>query len=248
MLEAIARRLPSGCCQQNTRIEAVHREAGGGWQLSVSAAGTSSRERFDAVIVACPAPQAARILAAEHALLSAELAAIPYAGTNVIVQGYRREQFRRWVQGFGFVVPRVAGRRILSTSFSSEKYAGRAPEDCVLTRTFVGGACQPELLGLRDAELESLVAEELGELLGLEGAPQRSLVVRWQGVMPQYHVGHLERIARIDAFAAEMPGLELAGNAYRGVGIPQCVASGEGAAGRTLEYLTKTSSATPHRA
>jgi protoporphyrinogen/coproporphyrinogen III oxidase len=101
-------------------------------------------------------------------------------------------------------------------------------------RVFIGGALQPELLKLSDDQLQRLVRDELAELLGARGQPDFAIVVRWAGVMPQYHVGHLDRVARIESRVEKLPGLQLAGNAYHGVGIPHCIHSGERAAERSF--------------
>jgi oxygen-dependent protoporphyrinogen oxidase len=117
------------------------------------------------------------------------------------------------------------------------KFHGRAPDGKVLIRVFLGGALQPDMLELRDDELRRIAEEELRDLLGISGSPCLSLAFRWPAVMPQYHVGHLERLARINSAIAKLPGLALAGNAYEGVGIPQCIRSGEAAAERVVARL-----------
>jgi oxygen-dependent protoporphyrinogen oxidase len=113
---------------------------------------------------------------------------------------------------------------------ASVKFAGRAPDGKVLLRVFVGGALQPELNELDDAETEKLVRRELADLLGVSGEPEFVMINRWQGVMPQYHVGHLNLVAKIDAAAQAVGHFALAGNAYHGVGIPFCVRDGQRAA------------------
>jgi oxygen-dependent protoporphyrinogen oxidase len=118
---------------------------------------------------------------------------------------------------------------------ASVKFPGRAPEGKVLLRVFVGGALQPELAELPDADLRRIVLRELRELIELSGEPEFFEVARWQGRMPQYHVGHLDLVRRIEERAATLPHFALAGNAYRGVGIPFCVRSGEQAA----EHIAK---------
>ena len=132
-------------------------------------------------------------------------------------------------------MPLVEKRPIIATSFSSIKFAGRAPEGEVLLRTFVGGACQPELLQQSDQQLTELTMDQLGELIGLTGTPRLATCTRWNNKMPQYHLGHVERVERIEQCLAALPGIELAGNAYRGVGLPACVQSGEQAAERLLD-------------
>jgi oxygen-dependent protoporphyrinogen oxidase len=168
------------------------------------------------------------------------LAAIEYTGCAVICAAYRRDQIGNLPAGFGFVVPVIEHRRIIAASFASEKFAHRSSEDQVVVRVFVGGALQPQLLDMPDAELMQLAHQELGSLLGISGSPLWTAVAKWPGSMPQYHVGHLARVAQIEARAAALPGLELAGNAYHGVGIPQCVHSGEAAAERLVAHVAQS--------
>jgi oxygen-dependent protoporphyrinogen oxidase len=191
-------------------------------------------DHFDAVIVATPAPRAAQIVESFDRPLAGELEAIPYAGAAVALVAFARDQIARPLDGFGFVVPQIDGRRILSTSFSSVKYEGRAPEGQVLLRVFLGGAGRPDLVAADDEAIRAIVVEELGQLLGVRGEPSLFQVARWPHAMPQYHLGHLERVARIEAAVERWPGLRLAGNAYYGVGIPHCVRSGEQAAERIV--------------
>ena len=152
--------------------------------------------------------------------------------------GYDRTQISHPLDSFGFVVPAIENRRILSASFSSVKFPGRAPDGKVLIRVFLGGAMQRELLDLDDGQLGRIAEEELRDLLGISGDPCLSQVYRWRTSMPQYHLGHLARIKRINDCVANLPGLALTGNAYEGVGIPQCIRSGEQAAERILNGLT----------
>jgi oxygen-dependent protoporphyrinogen oxidase len=203
--------------------------------------GTANSQRateleFDGLIVAAPAPIASRLLADVDGELATELSAIEYAGAVVVSMAFDRRQIRQPLDGFGFVVPAIERRRILSASFPSVKFPGRAPVGKALIRTFVGGACQRELVDLSDAVLERIVTEELRDLLGITGQPLWAMIARWSQSMPQYHLGHLDRVARIEAQASALPGLALAGNAYRGVGIPHAIRSGEEAAERTLGH------------
>ncbi|MCH7729226.1 MAG: protoporphyrinogen oxidase, partial [Planctomycetes bacterium] len=184
--------------------------------------------------MATPGPRSARLLQNISEDLANDLASIPYASASVVVTAYRRDQIAHPLNGFGFVVPFVEKRKILASSFASVKFSGRAPDDCVLLRTFVGGACQPEFAELPDEELVALVRNELGEIIGASGSPMLTRIARWRGAMPQYHVGHLELVRRISDQANRLPNFELAGNAYDGVGIPFCVRSGEQAAERLL--------------
>jgi len=146
------------------------------------------------------------------------------------VTGHRLDDFRHPLDAFGLVIPHIENRRILAVSFTSRKFPGRAPDGRVLLRTFVGGAMQPELLQHDDQEITKLVHDELRDILGMQGSPDFSEVVRYNNAMPQYHVGHLDLVDQIEGLTAQHPGLYLAGNAYRGVGIPDSIASGRKAA------------------
>ncbi|MGH8012250.1 MAG: protoporphyrinogen/coproporphyrinogen oxidase, partial [Candidatus Binataceae bacterium] len=138
--------------------------------------------------------------------------------------------FPRPPVGFGFVVPVIEGRRIIAGSFSSLKFAGRAPAGLVLARAFIGGALQAELMRLDDDAMAAAAREEFAALTGVRGAPLFTYVKRWPRAMPQYAVGHLDRVDTIEAEAAAIPYFALAGAFMRGVGIPDCIASGERAA------------------
>jgi oxygen-dependent protoporphyrinogen oxidase len=236
LVEAIAARLPEGCVRLNTAIESLILRPDGKWQLDVRCSGPA--EVFDAVIVATGASRAAGLLTGTAPKLSSELSKIPHASTALVIVGYRRQQIAHPLDGFGFVVPIVEQRRILACSFSSIKFAGRAPPDSVLLRVFVGGACQADLLELSDDEIKRLVSDELNELIAARGESLFCKVIRWHDTMPQYHVGHLELVERIEQHAAALPNFQLAGNAYRGVGIPHCIRSGEQAAERVQSTNT----------
>ena len=235
LVEAIATRLPLDAVQRNSRVDDIKRDGQGGYRISVTRRDKPAQvRRYDALIVAVGAPQAARLLRVVDERLTVLLGEISYAGSAIVLVGYRREQIARPLDGFGFVVPLVERRRILACSYSSAKFPGRAPEGHVLLRVFLGGACQPEMLELDDDALKRIAGEELSALLGAGGEPILCRVARWKQTMPQYHVGHLNRVAEIESRVAIHARLELAGNAYRGVGVPYCVRSGERAAERLL--------------
>jgi oxygen-dependent protoporphyrinogen oxidase len=141
---------------------------------------------------------------------------------------------------FGCVVPAIAKRRVIAISFSSVKFPDRAPDDQHLLRVFVGGAMQPEFASLPDDETIILATEEVGTILGVSGDPTFASVQRWPETMPQYHLGHLDRVAKIRQLAAEMPGLEIVSNGLDGVGIPQRVHAGDEAARRIARSLGHT--------
>ena len=239
LIDAIANRLPSGSIRLGSAVLQISRsdnhKGDGSWRLSVASStknGSAADEIFDSVILATAASKAAPLLNNIDSRLSADVAAIPHAGTSVVVAAYRLDQFTRRPDCFGIVAPMVENRKILAISFASMKFAGRAPQGTVLVRTFIGGACQGELAELPDDDLIAIAQEELGELLGLSGQPLFHKVVRWLGAMPQYHIGHLQKVEQIEKRVAGLENFELAGNAFRGVGIPFCIRDGEQAAER----------------
>ncbi|MFM7108201.1 MAG: protoporphyrinogen oxidase [Planctomycetaceae bacterium] len=236
-IETLPRRLAERLTAGGVRFvtdaaTAVARDPHGGWSVALAAAPPLAAR---GVVVAAPARAAARILGDVDPGLAADLAGIEYAGSAVVVIGYRRDEIAHPLDAAGIVVPRRAGRRILAISFASAKFPGRAPAGHVLVRVFAGGALDPSILALDDAALESLAHGEAAAMLGIRGRPVLSRVERWHGAMPQYHVGHVDRMARVDAALAAHPGLALAGAAYRGVGIPQVIASGQAAARRVID-------------
>jgi oxygen-dependent protoporphyrinogen oxidase len=153
----------------------------------------------------------------------------------VISLGYRREKISHPLDGFGLVVPLVENRPLIAVSFASVKFSGRAPDGHVLFRVFIGGACQAALLEQSDDQLIETAVSQLEQLLGAQGEPVLTELTRWQGAMPQYHVGHLDRVSAIESSLSGLANLELAGNAYHGVGIPACIHAGESAAERILK-------------
>jgi oxygen-dependent protoporphyrinogen oxidase len=231
LVQRLADRLPQGCIRLNVGVASLERADANSCRVTLAAGQT---ETFNAVILALPSPAAAKLLANLDPQLSQDLAAIQYASCAVVSAAYRRDQFAHQPTGFGFVVPRIEQRPIIAGSFASEKFPGRAPVDQILIRVFIGGALAPELADRPTNELEQIADSQLSELMHITGRPLWTDVARWPFSMPQYHVGHLQRIAQIESRAAEHPGLALAGNAYHGVGIPQCIHSGEVAAERVL--------------
>jgi oxygen-dependent protoporphyrinogen oxidase len=230
LVDALAKRLPEGVVHLQTPVRTLRRSADG-WLLNGDL-------RCDAVILAAPALASARMLSEQDSVLSAELRDIPYASSATVTLAYRREDIPHPLDCFGFVVPAIEGRDILACTFSSLKFPSRAPAEFILLRCFVGGQLQPHLLDRDDPALEETVRRELGQLLGIVADPVLRRAHRHPEAMPQYHVGHLDRVERIERRTSENhPGLQLVGAAYRGVGIPDCIRSGEEAAERVLERL-----------
>jgi oxygen-dependent protoporphyrinogen oxidase len=182
----------------------------------------------DGVVVAAPAFASAELLADLDAELATVLAAIPYASSVVISLAFLRADLLP-LDGYGYVVPRVEGTGVLACTWSSQKWEGRAPEGAVLVRVYAGRYGGPDVTASQDDDLVALARDELAHL-GISAEPLLTRIHRWPLGMPQYVLGHPERLARIDAALTEHPGLAVAGAAYRGVGIPDCIRSGEAAA------------------
>lgn len=199
----------------------------------------SSELEADAVICTLPAHSAADALKTLDSDLSNELKAIPFSSTATVNLAYRRSDIAYPLDGYGFVVPHLEDRKIMACTFSNVKYAGRAPEDIALLRCFVGGALQPHLLDQPDESLEAQVHDDLGALLRISGEPILRRTTRYPDSMPQYNVGHLERVEGIAIRLRHFPTLTLAGKSYRGVGIADCVAHGEMAAETAVERLAR---------
>lgn len=244
-MEVLVRALAGaiGTCEVklNTKVVAIERNRG--WKLR-----TETERRIqdtigdrgdtidaDALCLAVPAYIAAELLSGLDPSLATQLQQIKYASTATINFAYHRDAIKHPLDGFGFVVPFVEKRSLIACTFSSVKFPGRAPADHVLLRAFAGGALQPEVFALEEAELLRRVENDLRELLGITAKPLFTEISKWQNSMPQYEVGHLDRVATIEKHVRDLPALTLAGAAYRGAGIPDCIRSGETAA----EYLAQ---------
>ena len=243
LVDALEDQLKSGQVQihSSTAVERLHRESSGGWAAEVvDAGGQRRRESFRGVIVATPANQSAPMLADVDPELSRLLNEIPYAGCVVVNLAYQRDAIPHALDSVGFVVPHVEHRHVLACTFCSVKYSERAPAGTALLRVFLGGGCRPETLDWPDDEVLRVVGVELKALLGIERSPMFSRIHRWRGAMPQYHLGHLDKVEQIDERVAQLPGLELAGNAFRGVGIPHCIHTGQQAVERLAAAIRET--------
>lgn len=191
----------------------------------------------DAVIVSVPAFAGAGLLKDVDRQLAAELSSIPYVSTATVSLAYRPSDIAHPLNGFGFVVPRLEGRKIMAATWTSRKFSFRTPPDTALIRCFVGGAQNEDLALLPEPDLISLAGRELQEILGISADPLLARAYRWKKSMPQYVLGHTEKVDRIEAQAAAHPGLFLCGGACRGIGISDCIVSGEQAAAAALRSL-----------
>ena len=218
-----------------------------GWQLTVedTASGSQTTEEYDAVVIATPARATAAIVESLEPRIAEIMRGIEYSSCAIVQLVYAKSDVPHPLDASGIVVPHVEGRPLQACSFSSVKYAGRVPDDLVVLRAFFGGALRSELVELPEDQLEELARKEAKELLGIEAKPQFTIVKCWKASMPQYYVGHAERIDEVASLVAGHRGLELAGAALRGVGIPLCINTGQQAAERLVEQLDEVKNNTP---
>ncbi len=229
LVDALIPRLLASALQTNSPAQRIQRQ-NGGWVVS---AGYAS-DRFDAVVIATPANVAAELVGMASAELATELRGIRYTSSVTVNLGFDQGVRASLPPGFGFLVPRSEGKRMLAATFVHNKFPHRAPEDRAILRCFMGGAPDEQVLQASDEEILGIVREELRQIVKLTGDPLFARVYRWKAAMALYGVGHLERLQRIDSLLQELPGLALAGNGYRGIGVPDCIRSGSDAANKVL--------------
>jgi protoporphyrinogen/coproporphyrinogen III oxidase len=230
LVDAITAKLDPLAIRLSTQVDAIERTASG-WQITAA----GEKEMYDAVIVASPAWAAGAMLATVDAQLSEELRAIPYSSSITVNLVYDESKLGTLPEGFGFLVPASSGRAMLACTFAHRKFLGRSAPGKAVLRAFLGGMHNEALIAEPDNVLIATVRRELSEILGARIIgphiePEVAQVNRWRRAMAQYAVGHQDRIKRIDARLAALPGLRLAGNAYDGIGIPDCIRLGRKAA------------------
>ncbi len=226
---------PVRALHHSARSERAHAPATGAgpWQVVTESGETRDA---DALVLAVPAPQAARLLAEEVPAAAEELTAVEYASMALVTMAFRRSDIERVPEGSGFLVPPVDGRSIKASTFSSNKWGWVAQEDpgLFVLRTSLGRYAEEAVLERPDSELVELSLRDLRAATGLSARPVDRRVTRWTGGLPQYPVGHTERVARVRGAVEKVPGLAVCGAVYEGVGIPACIASGRRAAEETL--------------
>jgi oxygen-dependent protoporphyrinogen oxidase len=210
------------------------RPGAGAYALELS---DGTRLVADAVVLATPAWASGDLLRPVAPLAAADLSSIEYVTTATASVAFRRDQVGHDLKGFGFVVPRAEDRPVMATTWSSSKFDGRAPAGHVLLRSFLGRAGREAAARLDDDEMARVVRGELREIMGISAEPEFVEIFRWPRGMPQYRVGHVELVAHIEAAVARVPGIELAGGAYHGIGIGDCLREGAAAAERALEHV-----------
>jgi oxygen-dependent protoporphyrinogen oxidase len=225
------------CGAQVAGIARRPRAPDDGWEVTIR---DHTRERTvlaSELILATPANVAGKLLRNLNPRLDSELRSIEYAPVAVVSLGYRRPDVGHSLDGFGFLVPRSAGLRVLGTVWNSSLFSGRAPDHHVLVTSFAGGATDPEAARLSPAELAALVHGEIAPLLAVHGQPIFSHVEIYAQALPQYNLGHSERLTAIEHLRLELPSLWLAGNYLRGPSIGACVEQSQGVAQDVLARI-----------
>ncbi len=192
----------------------------------------------DGLVLATPAYISGDLVTGFAPELARELRAIEYVSTATVSLAYQESDLIRPLDGYGYVIPRGEGRKALACTWTSTKFPHRAPQGYALVRVFIGRAGQEKDLPWDEAGLQALAQEEVRQTLGITAEPQMARVYRWDKAMPQFNIGHPARLARIDGLVRDIPGLGLAGNGYQGIGIPDCINSGQQAADQVLEAVS----------
>jgi oxygen-dependent protoporphyrinogen oxidase len=240
MVNALVTHLDPKAIRRFAPVQSVIRQDNG-WTVCAG----YQTDHFDAAIIATPAQTAAELLQGTNEHLSRDLGEIQYSSSVTVTLGYDEKVRAALPPGFGLLVPRSEGHRMLAATFVHNKFPYRAPENRALVRCFLGGARDQEILQKSEKEILQIVRGELRQIIGvaLDAEPLFARVYKWKSAMAQYSVGHLERVQRIEAQRQKFPGLALAGNGYKGIGVPDCVRSGIEAAGKILAEMGMWSSA-----
>ena len=227
MTDAVSTSLSSASIVLNAAVLGIQAQDSG-WIVSAG----YKTDHFDAVILAVPAHVAGVLMSTASAPLAKELSSIPYSSSVTVALGYGADVRAALPPGFGFLVPHREGKRMMAATFVHNKFPHRVPEDRALIRCALGGARDEAAVSLPDDEILSIVRDELRQILGVTAEPIFARVYKWQKAMAQYSVGHLDRVKKIEGLLP--PGIFLAGNGYRGIGVPDCVRTGKEAAEAAL--------------
>lgn len=229
---ACAEFLGQDAIRLNASVKAVEPE-GRGYSAVLD---DGERLHADHVIIGAPAYEAANIVGCMDANLAGQMRKIEWSSSSTVSLAFRKEDINRPLYGFGFIVPRVEGRRINAATYSSIKWSYRAPDNRLLIRIFIGGGHHEELVhDLDDAGMVRTALEELDTIIGIKAVPEFTKVYRWFKGMPKYTVGHLDRMAVLDRILASRPGLHLIGCSYKGIGIGDCIHNAQVAAEKILQ-------------
>jgi oxygen-dependent protoporphyrinogen oxidase len=235
LIEALRDRLPRSPLLGVTVLRVERDSKSGHWSVRGEGQG---QWPADAVLLTCPAYQQAALLADLDPELADRIGGIAYNRVAVVALGYRRDDVPVPLDGFGYIAPQRTRRDLLGVQWCSSIFPERAPDGSVLLRALCGGWHRAEVVGWDDERLLNAVRSELRLAMGIVADPRYHFIVRWDRAIPQYHLGHLDRVAWIEERARRYSGLYLGGNAYHGVALNDCTEQAELLAGRIGRYLT----------
>lgn len=230
---SLERSLHSVKIEKNCKVRGLTRKKDAVWSV------TTDKGEFEAeaVLLALPSFRAAPLVEEEAGDLAHELEKITYESVATINMIFHKKDFPGSLEGFGYIAAAREGTKLSACTFSSVKYAGRTPEGFVLLRAFAGGAFYREVFEMDDETLGKAAVAEVSKILKIHAAPRQVLIRRYPNAMPQYHVGHLDLVSKIREILPGYPGLYLCGNAYEGIGIPDCITQAERSAEAIGVYL-----------
>jgi len=237
LVDALLKYIPDGRFRRNTPICGIQRTSTG-WSLQNE---TGQTTEFEHLIVCTPANVAGTLLRPMDDQLGSNLEQVEYTSSVTVVLAFQKEK-TQLPPGFGFLVPRSEGKRMLACTFVQNKFPHRTPPDKALLRCFLGGSRNEDILAMTEEQILTAAREELRQIFGLAAEPVFTRVYKWRGAMAQYAVGHLERLEQIEQRRQLLSGLSLAGNGYRGIGVPDCVRSGRQAANQAAGVTEVTPS------
>jgi oxygen-dependent protoporphyrinogen oxidase len=237
LVDKLLTQIPESSRRCGVAVRSVNSESGK-WLLNAE----GRTEEFDAIVVATPAYVAGELLS-RMGDLAAELRSIPYSSSVTVALGYDRLVRESLPPGFGFLVPRTERKSVLAATFVHNKFPGRVPGDQALVRCFLGGSRDEQAVSAADDEIARTCREELRSLLSINVEPRFVIVRKWPRAMAQYAVGHSAKMERVKTMLSSARGVALAGNAYSGIGVPDCIRSGAEAADKVLADLGFTRAA-----
>ncbi|MGB7025151.1 MAG: protoporphyrinogen oxidase [Candidatus Acidiferrales bacterium] len=235
---ALARKLGSGV-SNGIRIDSLESAGNAGWSIHCSGMPAAETLQADAIVIAAPAYEAARLVHKFAKVLSATLSGIPYAPVAVVAEGYRREHVGHALNGFGFLVARKEGLRTLGNVWNSSLFPGRAPAGMVLITSFIGGAMDPRILEMNAEQIANQVRVEIGKVLQISGPPAAQQIWIHAKALPQYNLGHAERFQAIQDELENCRGIFVAGNYLEGPSIGSCISQGFRSAKSVLDHLSR---------
>ena len=237
-VHALARKLSSHL-NIGIHLDSLESAGNAGWSIRGSETRGTETLQADAVVIATPAYEAARLISRFAGALSITLSGIPYAPVAVVAEGYRREHVGHALNGFGFLVPRKEGLRTLGTVWNSSLFPNRAPDGMVLITSFIGGATDREVVDMDEQQIADQVRKEIGKVLQITGPPAARQVWRHPKALPQYNLGHAQRVDAIHQELENLRGLFIAGNYLEGPSIGSCVSQAFRTANAVLQHLSR---------